>query len=426
MLFLLKKLHEKAMHNVSNFISASVSILIRLLVTLVLIKYISSFGEPGALATWGTVQNLVGIAAALTGLSVQTGISSSVAVSKNNLALLQGLLIVCLTTLCFLIISFSLQFLNIDMKLPLHYVILIGTFAAIYNYFMSYLPVKGKINLLTIMYIIFGVTVLSSLFYFGLNKFNSFLKSLLLGYFAATLFVAIYERKEIFKYYSINSIFNLKDYKLLLGFGAASLVNAVSTSMMLLFIRSDLAANSGVAQADLFEAGNRIVALLEVSLSSVVSLLMWQNLGNNTQRGFKFYAGYILLMVTGLLIFYIFINVFNNLFISILFSDNFLGIKEAYSEIFFYALFKLVSAVALMPLFLNGRIKLLIFSELLCLLTVFICYNLLGSLLVIEDLALAFTSLAAGFSVFFIFIMSCNFIFLIEEYVYFRNFVLVS
>ena len=409
MLFSLKKLHEKAMHNVSNFISASVSILIRLLITLVLIKYISSFGEPGALATWGTVQNLVGIAAALTGLSVQTGISSSVAINKSNLALLQGLFIVFVMTLCFLSISLSLQFLSIDLKLPLNYLIFIGTFAAIYNYFMSYLPVKGKINLLTIMNIIFGVTVISSLFHFGLNEFDSFLKSLLLGYFITTLFIAIYERRGFFKYYSLNSIFNLKDYKLLLVFGAASFVNAVSTSMMLLFIRSDLISNSDISQADLFEAGVRIAALVEASLGSVISLLMWKKLGENIKQGFKFYAVYMTLMVTGVLGFYAFVNIFHNYFISILFSKDFLSLKDVYILIFFYALFKLACSVALMPLYLDGRIKLLIISELICLLAVFVFYKLLKSFETIDHLTASFFSLGIGFFVSFAFLLFCNF-----------------
>ena len=117
----------------------------------------------------------------------------------------------------------------------------------------------------------------------------------------------------------------------------------------------------------------------------------------------------MILMQIGVLAFYVFFNVFHNFSILLLFSPDFLELKAAYTWIFLYALLKLSCAVALMPMYLGGQIKNLIFSEVICLSTVILVYKCLNSFSALSGITVSFSSLAAGFFVSFVFLLMCNF-----------------
>lgn len=351
--------------NLRSLIHAAAPVLTKILFTLFFIKLISSNGQVGSLANWGNVQNTVGLAAVILGLSVQSGIASNTASRKDDHALVRALIIVgVMVGIAGLGVLFAeLMDFDTGFILPSYAVVLGGGSAAIFNYLTSFLPVRNKFALLLVMNFLFGSLVSIFLFYKGSYNVDDQAFSLSLGYFFTVAFLLLMLRHTIFDGVNSAELRNLPKYLNLVTYGIASAANTVSVLLVLMTVRAEVFATGGGSSADTFEAAVRLVALLEGSVGIVIGMLVWRLVGSvghlalNKQGAFVFVmfaiAGFFCLAMLG----------FGDVLTKFIFSPDYKFDGFMIILMSAYAALKLTSTVLIIPAFISGEIKFLLLVE---------------------------------------------------------------
>lgn len=388
----------KILPHLSGVIHAGMPVLTKLLFTLGFIKIISTNGQAGSLATWGNVQNTIGLAAVVLGLSIQSGIASNTASRKDDHALLRGLLVVAVMAgaATFALFLAGLLRLNVGFNLPIYAVLLGGASASIFGYLSSFLPVKNKFRLLFSMNFLFGFFVTLFLLLKGSHSVKDQALSLSLGYFFSVAFSILMLRSSIFNAKHLKDLCEISKYFNLIRYGIASSANTVSMLLVLMVIRVEVLAEGGGASGDTFEAAVRLVALLEGSAGLVIGMLVWKQVGlvGYLQRSKQAVFVSLMLVVAGF--FCLAMLVFGDLLTALIFSPDY---KFDYFVIIMmsaYAAMKLASTVLIIPAFIEGKINFLLLVEAAYAFVGLVCFYWLVGLDVLSVVENALVAMFSG------------------------------
>lgn len=344
--------------------TSAAPILTRLLFTLAFVKVIATNGEAGSLANWGMVQNVVGLAAAIIGFSVQSGVASGVVTGYDEKALGRAMLIalsstVVLLFLCLFSLSFSLEFFK---GIPPVWIVLCGGFMAVHGFFVSYLPAKDKILELNIGYLVFGTVVLMSFYWVGFEQKLDQIASLLLAYSVCVVFFLL--RAGSGQFLSVQEfLIDFSKIRTLLAFGVCSVANTIVFLSSIVLLRSEISQDLGQGSADIFEAGLRIIALIEASVGSVIGIMIWRLIDKDKAKSIRLVVMLSILSVVGVAVLFAGFLISGEFMVRLIFSEAYTPVISLYPWVFFVALIKVLISIILVPLFLARKIKHLIFSE---------------------------------------------------------------
>ena len=336
-----------------SILDAGIPVITKMVFTLGTIKLISITSDPGGLAKWGVVQNLVALFSSMLGLSIHSGIASAKVSGKDPIALERGIFLLLLTTVFIVFTHQILLWLDFEV-LPKYglsgaTLIVMGIFGALFNYFYAYIPVVTKLTYLTLMNFIFGVTTISVLYLYGLGTLDAQAAAITSGNILAVGVIFFMLRSQLFKIVSLHEIIDIKKNKYLIAFGFASFVNAVVSSALALFIRSGVIETGGQGAGDIFEAGLRIVALVETSLGAVVGLLIWRFVGKGGQATISSLMPFFQFSFFGIVAITAIFLILGDFLIGLLFTSDYKFNNAMYVSVLYMAAVKILISIAILP-----------------------------------------------------------------------------
>lgn len=382
---------------------------IKMCFTLACIKLIVAYGEAGSLAKWGMVQNAIGLATAVLSFSAQSGIAAAKASKFDDFSFIRGTLLallMCILSSIVIELSSALAF-EIDLVIPFTYLLLAGFFGSLYNFLCAYLPVLGRLSLLTYMNACYGFGVVLVLYFYGMSGISEQAVALIVGYVSSVSIILVSIRRSIIENISSFDPFSWSKYRFLISFGVASFANSAVASILLLTIRPVVLDYGGITSADYFEASIRVVSLIEASVGSVIGILLWRRFAASNSADFKVLMPFLMLAaaslagIGGLLI------VFGDYLIDLLFSPSYREIYNYFPNVIFFSALKIFVTIVVAYLYLIKRLRAVVLSEIIYLSISYIVFQFIMPLSESNVVGLAINSLIIGILVcFFVLLVS--------------------
>ena len=357
--------------------------LTRLLFSLLAVKMIATYGSEGALTNWGVAQNTISLLAAVLGFSVQSGVAARVANGMDPHAFGRGLQILLIGTGGALFALLVLGQLN-DRELGFPDISVVAVLSAASagagSLVIAYLPVTGRVFALSGFYFSVGAVTCMLLLIVDWQDINDLMLAIGGGWIGGVVFFFASSRQ-----YRAPSFFSVRwdneKNKRLLWFGVASIANGIAQMGAILLTREAVIDSAGLQGSDLFESSMRLAMLLEGTVGSIASVILWRRIADNNTNLIKVVIALLAFALASLSLAYLLFELQGGAIVNLLFSEKFSGTSSYNDQVFVLAALKIAYALLVIPVFLAGRTSALIMIECLFIATIYIQAVSLGLLL---------------------------------------------